>query len=105
VMKREAVERIHSALRIADVAFDINLLYSLKREGFVIREVPTTWTDQMGSKMALNKGAIGIILSVVRLRLVYSPFYVWLRPFRPFEAWIYKKLRAPQPLPGPDRTN
>jgi glycosyltransferase involved in cell wall biosynthesis len=103
VMKREAVEKIHSALRIADVAFDINLLYSLKRGGFVIREVPTTWTDQIGSKMSLNKGAIGIILSVIRLRLVYSPFYNWLRPLRPLEAWIYKKLRAPQPLPGPDR--
>lgn len=101
VMRRPAVESIHSALRIADVAFDINLLYSLKRAGFSIREVPTIWTDQIGSKISLNKGAFGIILSVVRLRLVYSPFYKMLRPLRPLEAWIYKKLRAPQPLPGP----
>ena len=34
VMRREAAERIHSSLRIADVAFDINLLYALKRNGF-----------------------------------------------------------------------
>ncbi|MGV3773109.1 MAG: glycosyltransferase [Verrucomicrobiales bacterium] len=101
VMSREAVEAIHSYLRIADVAFDINLLYSLKRAGFSVLEVPTVWTDQIGSKMRLNKGAIGIILSVVRLRLVYSPFYKMLRPLRPLEAWIYQKLRAPQPLPGP----
>jgi glycosyltransferase involved in cell wall biosynthesis len=101
VMRRQAVESVHSALRIADVAFDINLLYSLKRNGFTIREVPTTWTDQIGTKIRLNKGALGILLSVVRLRLVYSPFYVMLRPLRPLEGWIYKKLRAPQPLPGP----
>jgi len=101
VMRRHAVEKVHSALRIADVSFDINLLYSLKKNGFSIREVPTTWTDQMGSTIRLNKGALGIILSVLRLRLVYSPFYKWLRPLRPVEAWIYKKLRAPQPLPGP----
>ncbi len=101
VMRREAVESVHSALRIADVAFDINLLYSLKRNGFTILEVPTTWTDQIGTKIRLNKGALGILLSVVRLRLVYSPFYVMLRPLRPLEAWIYHKLRAPQPLPGP----
>lgn len=101
VMRREAVQTIHSNLRIADVAFDINLLYSLKRGGFSIREVPTTWTDQIGSKMTLGKGSIGIILSVVRLRLVYSPFYKMLRPLRPLEAWIYQKLRAPQPLAGP----
>ncbi len=102
VMNRKAIESIHSQLRIADVAFDINLLYSLKRVGFKIREVPTTWTDQIGSTMRLNKGALGIILSVLRLRLFYSPFYKMLRPLRPVEAWIYKKLRAPQPLPGPN---
>lgn len=101
VMRREAVEAVHSALRIADVAFDINLLYSLKRGGFSIREVPTVWTDQIGSKISLNKGAFGILLSVIRLRLVYSPFYRMLRPLRPLEGWIYSKLRAPQPLPGP----
>lgn len=101
VMRRRAIEAIHPQLRIADVAFDINLLYSLKRGGFSVREVPTTWTDQMGSTMRLNKGALGILLSVVRLRLFYSPLYRLLRPFRPVEAWIYQKLRAPQPLPGP----
>jgi glycosyltransferase involved in cell wall biosynthesis len=101
VMRRQAIESIHSNLRIADVAFDINLLYSLKKAGFIVREVPTTWTDQIGSTITLNKGAFGILLSVVRLRLIYSPFYEMLRPLRPLEGWVYKKLRAPQPLPGP----
>lgn len=101
VMRREAVEAIHPNLRIADVAFDINLLYSLKERGYKILEIPTVWTDQIGSKISLNKGSLGIILSVVRLRLVYSPFYKLLRPLRPLEGWIYRKLRAPQPLPGP----
>ena len=32
VMRRAAVEKIHSSLRIADLAFDVNLLYCLKRE-------------------------------------------------------------------------
>jgi glycosyltransferase involved in cell wall biosynthesis len=103
VMRRAAVEKIHQNLRIADVAFDINLLYSLKQAGYVVKEVPTVWTDQLGSKMRLNKGAFGIILSVVRLRLVYSPIYGLLRPLRPLEGWIYKKLSAPQPLPGPPK--
>jgi len=30
VMRRAAIERIHSALRIADLAFDVNLPYALK---------------------------------------------------------------------------
>ena len=100
VMKREAIERVHASLRITDVAFDINLLYCLKREGYKILEVATEWTDKAGSKIRLNRGALGIVLSVVRLRLIYSPFHPWLRAFRPVEAWIYKTLRAPPPLPS-----
>jgi glycosyltransferase involved in cell wall biosynthesis len=53
VIRREAVEKIHSNLRIADMAFDINLLVALKRAGFRILEVPTEWTDQAGSKVVL----------------------------------------------------
>ena len=54
VMRREVVEKIHPTLRIADMAFDINLLYSMKRAGFKILEVPTEWTDKVGSKVALG---------------------------------------------------
>jgi glycosyltransferase involved in cell wall biosynthesis len=101
VMRRDAVEKIHSNLRIADMAFDINLLYSLKRAGFDILEVPTEWTDRIGSKVRLFRTSLVMFLSVVRVRLIYSPFYNWLRPLRPLEGWIYGKLRAPQPLPRP----
>jgi glycosyltransferase involved in cell wall biosynthesis len=100
VMKREVVEKIHPFLRIADMAFDINLLVAIKRAGFRIREVPTEWTDKAGSKVALGRSSFTMLLSVVRIRLIYSPFYKWLRPLRPLEGWIYKKLRAPQPLSG-----
>jgi glycosyltransferase involved in cell wall biosynthesis len=105
VMRRNAVETIHAKLRIADMAFDINLLYSLKRAGFTILEVPTEWTDKIGSKVRLFRTSLTMFLSVVRIRLIYSPFYKWLRPLRPLETWIYKKLRAPQPLPGSDEPN
>ena len=102
VMKREAVEKIHPFLRIADMAFDINLLVALKRAGFHILEVPTEWTDKAGSKVHLFRSSLTMFLSVLRIRLIYSPFYQWLRPLRPLEGWIYTKLRAPRPLPGPD---
>jgi len=97
VMRRRAVERVHASLRIADMAFDINLLVSLRRAGFRILEVPTEWTDQVGSKVVLGRTSLTMALSVVRIRLIYSPFYPWLRPLRPLEGWIYRKLRAPRP--------
>lgn len=102
VMRREAAERIHDSLRIADLAFDVNLLYSLKRAGFRVLEVPTEWTDKIGSKVSssLLRVSLTMFLSVVRLRLVHSPFYGWLKPLqlKPLEAWVYRKLRAPAPL-------
>jgi glycosyltransferase involved in cell wall biosynthesis len=102
VMRREAVEKVHSSLRIADMAFDINLLYSLKCAGYHIREVPTEWTDKIGSKVRLFGTSLVMFLSAVRIWLIYHPrLYRWLSPLRPLEGWVYRKLRAPQPLPGP----
>ncbi|SPE62304.1 Glycosyl transferase family 2 [Verrucomicrobia bacterium] len=103
VLRREAAEKIHSSLRIADMAFDINLLYALKHEGFRILEVPTEWTDKVGSKVRLGRTSLVMFLSVARLRLVYSFLYPWLRPLRPLEGWIYRKLGNPPPRPGPGR--
>jgi len=102
LLRREAVEKIHSNLRIADLAFDVNLLVSLKRAGFKIREVPIEWTDKMGSKVtsSLFRSSLAMFLSVVRVWLIYKPWLnKLLRPLAPLEIWIYKKLRAPRPLP------
>jgi glycosyltransferase involved in cell wall biosynthesis len=104
VMRRTAAEKIHSNLRIADLAFDVNLIVALKRAGFTVKEVPTEWTDKIGSKVtaSLFRSSLTMFLSAVRVRLIYSPFYRWLSPLRPLEAWIYRKLRAPQPRRNPD---
>lgn len=100
VMRRTAVERIHGNLRISDLSFDVNLLYALKREGFRILEVPIEWTDIAGSKVTqtLARSSLVMFLSVLRLRLVHSPIYPLLRPLRPIETWIYRKLKAPPPI-------
>jgi glycosyltransferase involved in cell wall biosynthesis len=100
LMRSEAVEKIHASLCIADLSFDVNMLVSLKRAGFKISEVPIEWTDIAGSKVtaSLFRSSLTMFLSVLRLRVIYSPFYRFLRPLRPLEAWVYWKLRAPRPL-------
>jgi glycosyltransferase involved in cell wall biosynthesis len=97
VMRREAAEKIHPFLRIADLAFDVNLVYSLKHAGFKVVEFPIEWTDKIGSKVtqSLMRSSVVMALSVIRLRMFYSPLYKWFAPLRPLEAWLYKKLRAP----------
>lgn len=100
LMRRGAAEKIHDSLRITDLSFDVNLLVALKRAGLTIKEVPIEWTDVVGSKVtaSLFRNSLAMFLSVVRIRLINSPFYKFLRPLRPLESWIYMKLRAPAPL-------
>jgi glycosyltransferase involved in cell wall biosynthesis len=98
LMRRAAAEKIHPALRIADMAFDINLLYALRRNGFSVLETPTVWTDKLGSTVVLGRTSLVMFLSVVRLRIIYSPFAAYLKFMRPIEKWVYAKLRAPAPL-------
>ena len=99
VLKREVIEKIHPYLLIADMAFDINLLVAIKRAGYKILEVPTEWTDKAGSKVSLGRSSLTMLLSVIRIRLIYWPWiYKLLRPLSPLEGWIYKTLRAPRPL-------
>ena len=100
LMRRGVIEKIHPYLRIADLAFDVNLLVSIKRAGFTIDEVPIEWTDVVGSKVttSLVRSSMAMFLSVVRIWLIYSPrIYRWLRFLRPLEGWVYKTLRAAPP--------
>jgi hypothetical protein len=102
VMRRTAVEKIHPHLMIADLAFDVNLIVSMRRAGFTVLEVPTEWTDKVGSKVtaSLFRSSMTMFLSAVRLRLIYSPLHKWTPLLHPLETWIYKKLRAPhRPAP------
>jgi len=97
VVRVAAVQRILPMLNIADMAFDINLLYSLKRAGYRLREAPVEWTDHIGSKVRYFRTSIVMFLSIFRLRIIYSPLHGVLRFLRPVEAWIYKALRNPAP--------
>jgi len=103
VVRREAAQTIHPHLRVADLAFDVNLIYALRRAGFSVVEFPIEWTDKLGSTVtrSLGRSAMVMFLSVLRLRLFYSPLYRWMMPLRPIETWLYKKLRQPLLPIGP----
>ncbi len=96
-LRQHAALKVQDALHIADMAFDVNLLFALKRAGCSLHETPVDWTDHLGSKVRYFRTSLVMFLSVVRLRLVYSPFYRWLLPLRPLETWVYLSLRTPPP--------
>ncbi len=97
VFRGESIRVIQEDLKIADLAFDVNLLYLLKRKGYRILETPTEWTDKLGSKVTqtLFRSSLTMLLSALRLRLLYSPLRGLLPWVRPLEVWLYAHLRAP----------
>lgn len=74
LFKKEAVEKIIDNIGLTKWAFDIDILYLMKRNKLRIKEFPTVWGDNPDSKLKLGKTTKQMALSVVRLRLYYSPF-------------------------------
>ncbi|MEI6514689.1 MAG: glycosyltransferase [bacterium] len=74
LMTREAIHAILPHLGITQWAFDVDLLFQLRRAGYVITEIPTTWHDVEGSKIQVGKASTEMVLALARLRLIYSPF-------------------------------
>jgi glycosyltransferase involved in cell wall biosynthesis len=72
---RKAIESVVNDLSITQWAFDVNLLYKLKQNGFKIKEHPTTWSDKEYSKMEgfVNSGT-RMALACIRLRLINSRY-------------------------------
>jgi len=73
LFKKNAVKKVVDELNITQWAFDINLLFLMKIHGFRIKEIPTMWHDELGSRLKIWKATFEMFLSLVRLRLLYSP--------------------------------
>lgn len=74
LFKRSVVKTVVVDLGITKWAFDVDLLYKIKRKGFKIKEIPTIWEDKKESKLNLTKVPFQMLSSIIRLRLLYSPF-------------------------------
>ncbi len=71
---KKAIKSVVGKLGTTRWAFDIDLLYLLKKHGFQVIEVPTVWDDQAESRLKMHKVIPEMFLAIVRLRLLYSPF-------------------------------
>ncbi|HLW72523.1 MAG TPA: glycosyltransferase [Candidatus Babeliales bacterium] len=67
LFKRAVLEKINSQLTVTQWAFDAELLYLCKKAGYTVKEIPTVWRDQEGSKLTLHGG----------LRMLSAMFSVW----------------------------
>jgi len=75
LFKKEAIKQIYNKLNITRWAFDVNLLYLMKLNGFKVIEVPTEWNEtRKKSKLNIKSAVPEMFLSLIRLRLAYSKF-------------------------------
>ncbi len=81
LFRAESLKQVIPELGITRWAFDVDLIYRLRRKGCKIVEVPTTWEDNKNSKLNLFKVPIEMFSGVVRLRLINSPFNFVVRAY------------------------
>lgn len=83
LFKREIIEENYKKLITINWNFDIALLYCLRKESNArIKSIPTLWHDEKGSKVNLKKTPIMMFASLIRLRLIHSPFKFIVRAYR-----------------------
>ncbi|MCS6771375.1 MAG: glycosyltransferase family 2 protein [Kiritimatiellae bacterium] len=73
VLSRQALEAVLPELGITRWAFDVDLVFKLRRAGFRIIERPTVWHDIGGSQLKIGRASLEMFVAIVRLRLLYSP--------------------------------
>jgi len=87
---RKAAEFIANNVKMSQWAFDVELLFLLKREGFATKEAKTIWKDVDGSKINVKKASLQMLLSIIRLRIVYSPIKPILKPLKPIIEKLWR---------------
>jgi glycosyltransferase involved in cell wall biosynthesis len=86
IFKIEAWRTILPHIGTTRFAFDVDVLFQLKRNGFSILEEATVWSDVAGSKVKIMNTSFEMFCAVIRMRLLYSPFRVVVKWYDLFLA-------------------
>ena len=73
VFTAPAIHEVLPQLDMTQWAFDVDLLFHLRRAGYRITEIATVWNDKAGSRLHVFTASMEMFAALVRLRLLYSP--------------------------------
>lgn len=79
VFTAPAIREVLPLLGTTQWAFDVDLLFQLRRAGHSIKEIATVWNDKAGSRLHVFTASTEMLAALIRLRLLYSPFK-WVVP-------------------------
>lgn len=92
LFKRNSIIKVLPSLSMSQWAFDVELIYQLRKNNLVVKEVKTRWSDQEYSAIHLMKAGPSMALAIIRLRLINSPFNGFVRLYNKLVNYITKKL-------------
>lgn len=81
LIRRKALEKVINKINITQWAFDVALIYYLKKDKFVVKDIPTIWEDKLNSKLDMIKAPHEMFIGITRLRLINSPFNFIIRAY------------------------
>jgi glycosyltransferase involved in cell wall biosynthesis len=93
IFRREAVKEVLSRLSMSKWAFDVDLLYSLRKLGFEIKEIPSVWSDRGYSKINFMSAGPWMAIALVRLWLYNSPFKGVVKIYNKITDFVYRRLQ------------
>ncbi len=69
IFRGDTLRKIASELKVTNFAFDALLLFTAKKQGYRIKEVPIEWKDKDLSSLKMSRAIPRMLFSVVKFRL------------------------------------
>ncbi|MCH7568274.1 MAG: glycosyltransferase [Nanoarchaeota archaeon] len=84
LFRHKALEAVINNIGMTKFAFDVELIYKIRKRGLRIKEVPTIWADKGYATINFWQSGPWMALAIIRLRILNSPLRRFIR--------IYDKL-------------
>jgi len=91
VFRRDIVEIFLPELKMSGWAFDVDILYCLKRKGIKLLEIPTNWSDRGYATINFWQAGPKMTLAVLRLRLLNSHFKDLVKIYDIFSNFSWRR--------------
>ena len=88
VFKRNIIEQTINEFSITQWAFDIDLLYKIRKEKFIVKEFPTIWADKEYSKINFMKAGPRMVMAIIRLRIINSKLKFLIKGYDLLPRWM-----------------
>jgi glycosyltransferase involved in cell wall biosynthesis len=99
VIRKSLIPKIMPNLLLSDMSFDVNFIVDVQKVGGKILEMPIEWEDDENSTVKPVKTSLLMLMSITRLKILYSPLKVLYPYIKPFSKFLYNKIVGKKYIP------